>query len=112
MLRMVAGLRSRPESRDNVREPTGWPSRMYLSTRMRNRRLRTLVQNVSPLVARHTSGCGNLARRIALATLTTVSPTVKKTRTDAAAIQNGRPMGTFERAKRCRTREASSRSSS
>ena len=27
-LRMVAALRFRPESRDSVREPTGWPSRM------------------------------------------------------------------------------------
>ena len=31
-LRMVAGLRSPPASRASVREPTGWPSRMYRST--------------------------------------------------------------------------------
>ena len=27
-LRIVAGLSSSPESRDKVREPTGWPSRI------------------------------------------------------------------------------------
>src|SRR5688572_8985664 len=37
MLRIVAGLKSKPGSRDSVREPTGWPSRMYCSTRRRNR---------------------------------------------------------------------------
>src|SRR5688572_24986427 len=36
MLRIVAGLKSRPDSRDNVREPTGCPSRMYRSTRRRS----------------------------------------------------------------------------
>src|SRR5687768_9212554 len=37
MLRIVAGLRSKPGSRDSVREPTGCPSRIYCSTRSRRR---------------------------------------------------------------------------
>ena len=32
-LRMVAGESSRPDARESVREPTGWPSAMYRSTR-------------------------------------------------------------------------------
>ena len=32
-LRIVAGLRSRPEPRESVRDPTGCPSRMYCSIR-------------------------------------------------------------------------------
>ena len=35
-LPLVAGLKSKPGSRDSVRDPTGCPSRMYLSTRMRS----------------------------------------------------------------------------
>src|SRR5262245_36184934 len=37
MFLIVAGLKSKPDSRESVREPTGCPSRMYLSTRRRNR---------------------------------------------------------------------------
>src|SRR3569832_2531025 len=33
-LRMDAGLRSKSELRASAREPTGWPSRMYHSTRV------------------------------------------------------------------------------
>src|SRR5688572_7460020 len=37
MLRIVAGLKSKPGSRESVRDPTGCPSRIYLSTRRRSR---------------------------------------------------------------------------
>src|SRR5690606_31406281 len=62
MLRIVAGLKSSPESRDSVRDPTGCPSRMYLSTSTRSRCC-ARSSGKSPLLTAMILGCAaaNLA---------------------------------------------------
>ena len=61
MLRMVAGDRSSPDILDRAREPTGWPSAIYRSTRAFNRVCARLSSCIVITLMFHSSRCSHYA---------------------------------------------------